>query len=253
MNIKPGKKFYLENGRCVITELFNQQDSNLDYLSAAQVDIFEGGRSPQLSFKYEETLIYNLGDDCSIQVEGEMFKLEHYDVLYVPVNSAFRISAEGEKDAHLYLYRAVGDEVHPVYHAKWKKVKKDKKRIRRLHRKDVYLMFDVSEPANKLISGYTFYQDYTRAWPPHNHTDQEEVYSFIEGRGAMEVYETDEQKTFVTSVETGDHITIPVMNYHPVFSHEEALTFIWTIAGERYWVGDKNKDFMKGTGDKITT
>ncbi|MDY7028941.1 MAG: 5-deoxy-glucuronate isomerase, partial [Spirochaetota bacterium] len=127
------------------------------------------------------------------------------------------------------------------------------KRIRRLHRKDVYLMFDVSEPANKLISGYTFYQDYTRAWPPHNHTDQEEVYSFIEGRGAMEVYETDEQKTFVTSVESGDHITIPVMNYHPVFSHEEALTFIWTIAGERYWVGDKNKDFMKGTGDKITT
>ena len=114
-------------------------------------------------------------------------------------------------------------------------------------------MFDVAEQANKFIAGLTFYEDYTRAWPPHNHTDQEEVYSFIEGRGAMEVYETDETKTFVTSVETGDHVTIPMLNYHPVFSHGEPVTFIWCIAGERYWVGDKNKDFMKGDSDSITT
>jgi hypothetical protein len=69
----------------------------------------------------------------------------------------------------------------------------------------------------------------------------------------MEVYETDETKTFVTSVETGDHVTIPMLNYHPVFSHGEPVTFIWCIAGERYWVGDKNKDFMKGDSDSITT
>jgi len=253
MGIKPGQKFNMESGNCSITELFNQKDSNLEYLSAARVDICNGGLSPQMSFKYEETLIYNLGDTSEVEVEGAVYTLEHYDVLYVPVNYAFRIRHIGSQADTLYLYRAVGDEIYPVYHAKWKKIKKDKKRIRRLHRKDVYLMFDVGEPANKLISGYTFYEDFTRAWPPHNHTDQEEVYSFIEGRGAMEVYETDEKKTFVTSVERGDHITIPVMNYHPVFSHQEPLTFIWTIAGERYWVGDKNKDFMKGKGDKITT
>jgi hypothetical protein len=31
------------------------------------------------------------------------------------------------------------------------------------------------------------------------------------------------------------------------------LHFIWCIAGNRYWVGDKNKDFMAGKVDKLTT
>ena len=96
-------------------------------------------------------------------------------------------------------------------------------------------------------------KDHTRAWPPHNHTDQEEVYSFIEGDGAMTVYEDDENQTFVTSVGVGDHVTIPVLNYHPVFSHESPLCFIWCIAGERYWVGDKSSDFMEGKKGNITT
>jgi len=103
------------------------------------------------------------------------------------------------------------------------------------------------------MAGYTFYEDRSRAWPPHNHTDQEERYSFIEGPGAMQVYEEDERLTFVKSVEVGSHVTIPLMNYHPVFSHEEPLCFIWCIAGERYWVGDKDKSFMDGSAKKITT
>jgi len=39
---------------------------------------------------------------------------------------------------------------------------------------------------------------------------------------------------------------------HP-YSHEEPLCFIWCIAGERYWVGDKNKDFMTAKVNKLTT
>ena len=69
----------------------------------------------------------------------------------------------------------------------------------------------------------------------------------------MEVYEAPEKMCFVTSVNEGDLVTIPMMNYHPVFSQESPLEFIWCIAGARYWVGDKNKDFMAGKGDKITT
>ena len=38
-----------------------------------------------------------------------------------------------------------------------------------------------------------------------------------------------------------------------MFSQEEELHFIWCIAGNRYWVGDKNKDFMTGKVDKLTT
>jgi hypothetical protein len=48
-------------------------------------------------------------------------------------------------------------------------------------------------------------------------------------------------------------VTIPLLNYHPVFSQAEELHFIWCIAGNRYWVGDKKKEFMNATVDKLTT
>jgi hypothetical protein len=44
-----------------------------------------------------------------------------------------------------------------------------------------------------------------------------------------------------------------MLNYHPVFSQDDPLCFIWCIAGERYWVGDKNKDFMTAKVSKLTT
>ena len=50
----------------------------------------------------------------------------------------------------------------------------------------------------------------------------------------MEVYADEETKTFVTSMDEGDAVAIPVLNFHPVFSQEEELHFIWCIAGERY-------------------
>jgi mannose-6-phosphate isomerase-like protein (cupin superfamily) len=115
------------------------------------------------------------------------------------------------------------------------------------------MMFDVSESAEKLVAGYTFFQPHHRSWPPHNHTDQEEVYFFLKGRGSMEVYESEEHMSFVKEVREGDMVTIPMLNYHPVFTQDSPLEFIWCIAGERYWVGDKNKAFMSGSGTPITT
>ena len=114
-------------------------------------------------------------------------------------------------------------------------------------------MFDVSEPADRLLAGYTIYQPHTRAWPPHNHTDQEEIYIFTHGRGSMEVYADEKHKTFVHSMEAFDAATIPLLNYHPVFSQNEPLHFIWCLAGERYWIGDKHKQFMDGSVDDLTT
>lgn len=250
-SVKNGKKFSLvQESPFLLKEVFNQGESNLEYLSLSQIEM-RRGRSPCVAFPEEETLVFFLEGKGIIQVENQQYPMEKYDVLYIPVNTPFRIQADGSLSA--YAYRALGTEKFPVQYASWKRISGDPRRIRKLHRKNVYLMFDVTEPANKLVAGYTFYEPYTRAWPPHNHTDQEEVYCFIEGKGAMSVYPDDEHQTFVTSVETGDSITIPVLNYHPVFSQEDPLTFIWCIAGARYWVGDKNQDFMTGKVSKLTT
>ncbi|MBU0956086.1 MAG: 5-deoxy-glucuronate isomerase [Spirochaetes bacterium] len=251
--VRPGRKF--DDGAAgdfVMREVFNQANSNLDFLSLSIVEL-SAGQSPCMAFPKEEGLIFLLEGQTEIDLDGKIYKMEKYDVLYVPVGAGLRIRHVSGAPAKLYNYRAVGETVYPVVHAKWSERKNDPARLRKLNKKNVYLMFDVVEQANKLVAGYTFYESETRAWPPHNHTDQEEVYSFIEGHGAMSVYVDDEHQTFVTSVDTGSHVTIPVLNYHPVFSQDDPLCFIWCIAGERYWVGDKNKDFMTAKVSKLTT
>ncbi len=106
-------------------------------------------------------------------------------------------------------------------------------------------MFGEDEKAANLTGGYTFFEPFSRSWPIHFHKDQEEVYLFIKGTGAMEVFESEEKKVFVKEVKEGDTVTIPRGNYHPVFGSDKELHFIWVIAGARYWVGDRDKVFIE--------
>ena len=250
---RPGGKYNRADSSFCVYEIVDKKSSHLEFMTLAEVFLQDGSVSPEMCHKHQEILLVNLGAEVHCAMDGADYPLEHYDVLYVPVDTPFTLTHVSDEPGHLYMYRADGEKRYEPFHAEWRKFSTDETRIRHLHKKSVYIMFDVGEKANKFIAGYTFYESFTRAFPPHNHTDQEEIYSFIEGNGAMEVYEDEERKTYVTSVSAGEHVTIPVMNYHPVFSQDEPLAFFWCIAGERYWVGDKNQDFMKGGAEAITT
>lgn len=242
-----------DHAEVIYRQRSNQHSSNLALMAHGSYHLNSGAVSDAIAHPDQELLLFAIDGTVKVEVNGQAYEMKHYDVLYVPVNTAYVISNTGDEEAMLFAFKAFAEKQHPVYFAEWEKVSKDEGRIRHLNGKDVFLMFDVSEGAEKLIAGYTIYEPYTRAYPAHNHTDQEEIYLFPKGHGAMEVYENEEKKTFVTSVSPNDSVTIPLLNYHPVFSQEEELHFIWCIAGERYWVGDKNKDFMKGDGKEITT
>jgi mannose-6-phosphate isomerase-like protein (cupin superfamily) len=232
---------------------FTPRETNLLFLNVGEYELPPGSASGPLQTPGHETLLWMWRGTATAAVNGSECCLANYDVLYVPLGAAFTLRNDGGEVARIFQTSAPATNVHPVHHAVWEERRRDESRIRHLKGKDVFLMFDVSEGADKLMAGYTFFEAHARSWPPHNHTDQEEVYIFIQGQGAMEVYESEESLSFVHSVHEGDMVTIPFLNYHPVFSQSEPLQFIWCIAGERYWVGDKNKDFMKGSADKITT
>ena len=235
-------------------EKSNPRSSGLQFLTYGIYKIAAGATSGSLAHPEEEALLFAwTGTSVKVDCAGTTYTLEPNDVLYVPRGSSYQFQAGADDDAKIILCRAPATKTHPPYFARWKDVSKNEKRIRHLKGKDVYLMFDVSEPADKLVAGFTLFQPHQRSWPPHNHTDQEEIYIFTKGRGSMEVYADEETKTFVRSVSAGDAVTIPILNYHPVFSQEDELHFIWCIAGNRYWVGDKNKDFMTAKVDKLTT
>ena len=226
--------------------------SRLLFLTYGVYELEGAIASGALSHAGEESLLFSLAGRPTVELGGKSYVMEHYDVLYVPRGAGYRIRQDGGQ-GRLVICRAPATTEHPVFHASWEQFSKDERRIRHLKGKDVFLMFDVSEGADKLIAGFTLFQPKQRSWPPHNHTDQEEIYIFTKGSGAMEVYPDEETKSFVHSVNEGDAVTIPFLNYHPVFSHDGDLHFIWCIAGNRYWVGDKNKDFMTGKVDKLTT
>ncbi|QDU64310.1 5-keto-4-deoxyuronate isomerase [Planctomycetes bacterium Pan216] len=227
--------------------------SNLDLLTYGHYRLAPSGSSDAIAHPDQEALLFCLDGNPEVELGEDRYALGHYDTLYVPRGAAYRFRNPVDAEALLVVCRAPAATTHPVVHSSWEKIRADETRIRHLDKKDVFLMFDVTESADHLIAGYTIFEPHARSWPPHNHTDQEEVYIFTRGRGAMEVYASEEEKTFVHSVDELDAVTIPLLNYHPVFSHDEELHFIWCIAGERYWVGDKNSDFMDGSVDRLTT
>lgn len=233
-------------------EKSSPQTSNLQFLTYGVYELSGPIRSAVLAHAGEEALLFCWQGEINVFLDGASLTLKHYDVLYIPRGAAYQLAQDGG-ESKVVVCRAPAENTHPPFHARWNELCRDERRIRHLKGKDVFLMFDVSEAADKLIAGYTLFQPFQRSWPPHNHTDQEEIYIFLKGQGAMEVYAEEETKWFVRSVKEGDAVTIPILNYHPVFSHAEELHFIWCIAGNRYWVGDKNKDFMTGKVDKLTT
>jgi mannose-6-phosphate isomerase-like protein (cupin superfamily) len=228
-------------------------EANLLFLDCGEYHLPVGSRSSRFGVPGRECLLFMWKGSAVVKLDDATYELAPYDTLYVPLGATFSLTNISDAPACIIQTSAPAEKVHPVFYSRFAEFSQREDRIRRLNGKIVYMMFDVSEGADKLVAGYTFYDPYTRAWPPHNHTDQEETYIFIKGHGAMEVYETPENMTFVHAVNEGDLVTIPFLNYHPVFSQEDPLEFIWCIAGERYWVGDKNKDFMKGSGAAITT
>jgi mannose-6-phosphate isomerase-like protein (cupin superfamily) len=250
---EPGTVFRTAGQSVTYRQRFATAEAKLKFLSCGEYHLPAGTESQTLLVPGCELLLYMWKGRAVAEVNGAEYELAPYDTLYVPLGSAFRLRNASAEPVCLIQTAAPAVNVHPVFHSKFAEFSKREDRIRHLKGKDVYMMFDVSEPADKLVAGYTFFQPFQRSWPPHNHTDQEEVYFFIKGRGSMEVYESPETLSFVHNVQEGDLVTIPMLNYHPVFSQDSPVEFIWCIAGERYWVGDKNKSFMSGSGTSLTT
>lgn len=243
--VKSAELFNLNSSKVEFKELLSPMNSNLTYLSLSFCIVKSGGISLPIFYKDEEAFLSCIEGEGIVEIGDEKYSFKSYDTLYIPKDTAFILKNEKEIDVKLYIARAQSNIEAPVVYRSFEDTIKDPSRHRPLKRKDVFVMLGEEEKANLLTAGYTFFQPYARSWPIHKHEDQEEIYIFLKGKGAMEVFESEEEKTFVTSVTSGDIVTIPIGNYHPVFSQEEPLEFLWIIAGARYWVGDKNKNFME--------
>ncbi|MFV1969274.1 MAG: cupin domain-containing protein, partial [Pirellulaceae bacterium] len=169
--IKPAHLLKADAWQFEYRQKSNPRTSHLDLLSYGVYRIASGAVSDELFHRGEETLLFSLTGTSLVEVDGRSFELSHYDTLYIPLATPYRITNRSREEGRLAVCRAVAQNQHSVFYSSWEQVRRNEDRIRHLDGKDVFLMFDVSESADRLLAGYTIYQPDTRAWPPHNHTD----------------------------------------------------------------------------------
>jgi len=96
-------------------------------------------------------------------------------------------------------------------------------------------MLDVGEAADKLVAATRSSSPNQRSWPPHNHTDQEEVYIFVRDTARWRC--TRLRDALVRAQRPRRrHDHHPGAQLPPGLFAGESTEFIWCIAGARYWV-----------------
>jgi len=163
MSVKPGVMFRAPQAPVIYRERFQPTSANLLFLSCGEFEIAAGARSQPVSYPGEESLLYMWPGAACVALDGAAYPMAPYDMLYVPKGKAFSISNPGAETIRMIVTRAPAENVPPVCHYEFARCSKDESRIRRLKGKDVFLMFDVSEKADKLVAGYTFTAAPTRS------------------------------------------------------------------------------------------
>src|SRR5438045_4788516 len=142
-------------------EKSNPRTSSLKFLTYGIYEFSEGA-SGALAHPEEEALLFCWKGATTVRLSGAVYRLERYDVLYVPRGATYFLE-DAEQATNVIVCRAPAAQAHPVFHGKWEEFSKDERRIRHLKGKDVYLMFDVSEPADKLMAGFTLFRPHQRS------------------------------------------------------------------------------------------
>jgi mannose-6-phosphate isomerase-like protein (cupin superfamily) len=211
----------------------------------ATAEVNAGFTSAPMSYPNEEISLICTQGEGAVIIGNLRYEVTGFDMVYIPENTSFQLAGGKDKRFELGITFAPSHAKAAPAHVSFSQALNDPARMRRMVGKYVVIMLPAEMPSQNLVAGYAFFDPHTRTYPPHKHSDQEEIYHIVDGRGAMEVYPSEEQKTFVYSVEKGDIVSIPLEHYHPCFSQEDPLGWWWIIAGERYWIGDRDKNWME--------
>src|SRR5215831_17093117 len=160
MSVKPAVLIRAPQAGAIYRERFIPASANLQFLTCGEYEIQPGARAKMVSYPGEEALLFTWRGNGCVSLGDRGYALATYDVLYVPKGQPFTISNPGDTVLRLFVTRAPADNVHPPFHGEFARFSKDESRIRHLKGKDVFLMFDVSEAADKLVAGYTFFEPY---------------------------------------------------------------------------------------------
>jgi mannose-6-phosphate isomerase-like protein (cupin superfamily) len=228
----------------IVSEKVHPDISGLKLLAYTLIEIKPNYLSAPFYYNDRETLLICSEGSGSIVLENKKYSMKLYDMIYIPEKTPFQLKGGIENVYKLGMATAPSQAQAKVVHIPFDEVRKDPARTRPMANKVVYLNFSEKNKAQNLVAGLVFFEPFTRSFPAHMHTDQEEIYHFLDGKGSIEIYKSEESKTFVYNVEKGDIASVPMEHFHPCFAQETPLVWLWVIAGERYWIGDRDQNWM---------
>src|SRR5437764_2129009 len=118
-----------EAGSFRYLEKSNPRNSNLQFLTYGIYELSQPSKSGSFVHLTEESLLFCWKGAVVVMVNGSRHQLEVYDVLYVPRGAAYSLEQKSGEST-LILCRAAAEKSHPVYHARWKEISQDERRIR---------------------------------------------------------------------------------------------------------------------------
>jgi 5-deoxy-glucuronate isomerase len=205
--------------------------------------ILDSGDAPlEFSTGTHETGLICLNGSAAVEVEAKRFDLGRYDALYVPRDSAVRVTP-ASAGCDLAEVSAPVTGQYPLQFVSFADVLRDPT----LHfltggpndQRELHILIGKNVQAGRIVTGVTFTKPGNWAsWPPHEHaTMLEEAYLYIDmpapSWGLQLVYTDPLEPELVVAVREGDVVAMPV-GYHPnVAAPGSSIGFMWMMAAHR--------------------
>ncbi|MGD0201005.1 MAG: 5-deoxy-glucuronate isomerase [Bryobacteraceae bacterium] len=188
-----------------------------------------------------ETGLILLAGAARVGVDGQDFDLVQHDAIYIPRDSAVRVSADAQVD----IVELAADVLnrYPLQVVKYAEISKDPTLKFTAgepgQRRHLNILLGKNIEAGRLVAGFTISDpgNWT-SWPPHEHTAMlEEMYIYVsmpEPAFAIQlVYDNTEYPELLTVVRDGDAVLMP-SGYHPNVSIPgHSVGFVWAMAAHR--------------------
>jgi 5-deoxy-glucuronate isomerase len=191
-----------------------------------------------------ETGFICLKGTAAIRIDGQTFRLERYDALYVPRDTSVEVAPGTDADGcDLAELAAPVTAHHPVQFVSFKKVQEDPglhfKAGGPANQRELNILLGKNVQAGRILAGVTFSApgNWT-SWPPHEHAAMlEEAYLYIDmpppAFGVQLVYTNAAEPELATIVREGDVVLMPA-GYHPnVAAPGGSINFLWMMAANR--------------------
>ena len=211
------------------------------YLHYGRITLAAGDAPVKFSSGDHEVGLICLKGKATVRANGEEFKLDQYDAVYVPRDSEIEVEAGDGCD--LAEVSAPVAKRYPLKFVSYKEVRQNPK----LHliagkppaERDLNVLIGANVEAGRIMAGVTFSTpgNWT-SWPPHEHSKLlEEAYLFIDmpspSFGVQFVYTDPEKPELVQVVREGDCVLMP-QGYHPnVAAPGGQINFLWMMAAIR--------------------